>query len=125
MGAIGLVAPCAGLGCGTRPMHVMRLPRRRSAGYTEQPTMRITIVRRITVRPNMEREALKPELLVVGAGASIQEYLVNGSGKPPGFPSVNNFCSKLFQDSPPLQWATAVYLNYVGVPFDDYILRIY
>ncbi|MEQ1742537.1 MAG: hypothetical protein ABL869_08580 [Candidatus Nitrotoga sp.] len=73
----------------------------------------------------MPDEYLKPELLVVGAGASIQEYQQNGSGKPPGFPSVANFCGKLFQESHVLQFATAKYLNSLAVPFDDYILKEY
>lgn len=73
----------------------------------------------------MSHEELKPELLVVGAGASIQEYQQSGSGKPPGFPSVENFCQKLFQESHVLQLATAEYLKHVGIPFDDYILTQY
>jgi hypothetical protein len=73
----------------------------------------------------MANKDLKPELLVVGAGASIQEYLQNGAGSPPGFPSVANFCGKLFQESAVLQFASAKYLEFLGIPFDDYILRVY
>ena len=67
-------------------------------------------------------------LLVVGAGASIEEC--RRSGKYPTdatrcFPSVRNFCAKLFDPtSATLLKATASYLQKLGVQFDQRLLEI-
>lgn len=67
-------------------------------------------------------------LLVVGAGATIEECIRSGNlPKDPQylFPSIKNFCAKFFQPmSSSLFYATASYLIANGIPFDKKLLNM-
>jgi hypothetical protein len=67
-------------------------------------------------------------LLVVGAGATIEECMISGKlPKDPQFlfPSIKNFCARFFQPmSSSLFYATASYLISNGIPFDKKFLNM-
>lgn len=61
-------------------------------------------------------------LLVVGAGAAVEECLQSGVNRDHPFPIIRNFASRLFHESAPLQRVIADYLSVRGVAFDDAIV---
>lgn len=63
--------------------------------------------------------------LIVGAGASIEEFHRMGGDPKDCFPSIDNFGNRLFQESPTLQFVCAHYLTKKGIPFNVRILEAY
>lgn len=67
-------------------------------------------------------------LLIVGAGATIEECLQSGNYSndlEKSFPVIGNFCKKLFQpDSHVLLYATASYLEAHSIQFDSKMLNL-
>lgn len=64
-------------------------------------------------------------LLVVGAGATIEECIRSGNFPGNPCPTIRNFCAKFFQPlSSSLFYATASYLIANGIPFDRKFLNM-
>lgn len=64
-------------------------------------------------------------LLIVGAGATIEECIRSGKDKENNFPTIRNFANRLFQESYSLQIAIANYLKVHGINFNSKILESY
>jgi len=62
-------------------------------------------------------------LLVVGAGAAVEECLQSGVDREHPLPVIRNFASRLFFESAPLQRVIAEYLSAQRVGFDDAIVQ--
>jgi hypothetical protein len=66
-----------------------------------------------------------PRLLVVGAGASIEECKRSGANPGDPLPTIANFGRKVFNESHDLQRITASYLETHGIVYDSQILEAY
>lgn len=62
-------------------------------------------------------------LLIVGAGASVEECLVSGIDRDHPLPVMRNFANRLFNESSVLHRVIAAYLSAKGVAFDDAIVQ--
>lgn len=63
--------------------------------------------------------------LVIGAGASIEEFNRVGGNPKECFPSIANFSERLFQESAVVQFVTAKYLEAYKMEFNKRILEAY
>lgn len=69
--------------------------------------------------------ARERRLLVVGAGATVEECRQSGNEPGRPFPTMRDFANQLFNESAPLQRVIATYLDTNGIGFDDTIIRAY
>lgn len=60
----------------------------------------------------------KRRLLIVGAGATVEECRQSGALPDDPLPLIRNFGQKAFNDSPDLQRVAASYLSDRGIPYD-------
>ena len=66
------------------------------------------------------------KVLVVGAGASLEEFnQVVGPNHPECFPLINNFAKKTFEECLGLQFALAEYLTFYNIKFNPRIFDFY
>jgi len=64
-------------------------------------------------------------LLVLGAGATVEECRRSGADPDAPLPTIPNFGQRLFNESQSLQRVTAAYLDHHGISYDAAILKSY
>ena len=64
-------------------------------------------------------------LIVVGAGATVEECQQSGNDPGHPLPTMRNCAGELFNESAPVQQVVASYLQSHGIAFDDAIIRAY